>query len=81
MPEQLSITIRKAIGEKIRLIRQKQGYSLRELEAATGFGHSWLAKLEKGQINFQVDSLIGLMEALHIQAKDIFSSRLSLPEE
>jgi transcriptional regulator with XRE-family HTH domain len=81
MPEQLSITIRKAIGEKIRLIRQKQGYSLRELEATTGFGHSWLAKLEKGQVNFQVDSLIGLMEALHIQAKDIFSSKLSLPEE
>jgi transcriptional regulator with XRE-family HTH domain len=81
MPEQLSLTIRKAIGEKIRLIRQKQGYSLRELEAITGFGHSWLAKVEKGQINFQVDSLIGLMEALHIQTKDIFSSKLPLPEE
>lgn len=80
MPE-LTTTVKKAIGEKIRLVRQKQGYSLRELEALTGFGHSWLAKLEKGLVNFQVDSLIGLMEALKIQAKDIFSSKLSLPEE
>ncbi|HEX2631130.1 MAG TPA: helix-turn-helix transcriptional regulator [Chitinophagaceae bacterium] len=81
MPEQLTLAVRKAIGEKVRLVRQKQGYSLRELEALTGFGHSWLAKVEKGQINLQIDSLIGLMEALHIQMKDIFSSRLSLPEE
>lgn len=79
MPEQMSITIRKAIGEKIRLVRQKQGNSLRDLEASTGFGHSWLAKVEKGQINLQLDSLIGLMEALQIPPKDIFSSKLSLP--
>lgn len=81
MSEQLTLTARKIIGDKIKLIRQKQGLSLRELEASTGFGHSWLAKLEKGQVNFQIDSLIGLMEALRLQPKELFNFKLTIPEE
>jgi transcriptional regulator with XRE-family HTH domain len=80
MAEHQTITARKYVGEKIRSIRQKQGLSLRELEALTGFGHSWLAKLEKGQVNFQIDSLIRLMEALKLQPKELFNFKLIIPE-
>ena len=80
MAEQLTTTARKHVGEKIRNIRQKQGLSLRELEALTGFGHSWLAKLEKGQVNFQIDSLIRLMEALKLQPRELFNFKLMIPE-
>jgi transcriptional regulator with XRE-family HTH domain len=81
MSEQLSMSVRKIVGEKIRTVREKRGYSLRELESETGLGHSWIAKLEKGQVNFQVDSLVVLLEALKIQPKELFNFKLPFGDE
>lgn len=77
MPEQLTHTIRKIIGGRIRSYREESRLSLRDLAAITDTGHSWLAKLEKGQINFQIDSLTKLLESLQVQPIELF--RFDLP--
>lgn len=76
MKEEIRIVIRKKIGERIRQIREKKELPLRELEAITGLGHSWLGKLENGKVNFEIDSLIKLMKALKIQPGEVFDFRV-----
>ena len=80
MPEQLTDTVKKIIGAKIRKSREEDKLSLRDLAVITNIGHSWLAKLEKGQINFQIDSLTRLLDVLDLQPKDLFEFELNFEE-
>lgn len=73
MPKQLPDAIRKIIGKKLRHYRKEDNLSLRDLAAIAGIGHSWIGKLEKGQINFQIDSLMRLLEVLEVQPKELFN--------
>ena len=72
MPELLTDTMRKTIGGKIRTYREESGLSLRAFATITNTGHSWLAKLEKGQINFEIDSLTKLLESLQVHPRELF---------
>jgi HTH-type transcriptional regulator, competence development regulator len=76
MAESINISTRKKIGEKIRKVRKQKKLSLRELEAVTGLGHSWLGKLENGKVNFEIDSLMKLAQALKIQLKELFDFKV-----
>jgi transcriptional regulator with XRE-family HTH domain len=81
MKEEISQIVRKQVGAKVNKARRKLDLSLRELEAMTGIGHSWLSKLEKGQVNFRIESLLNLCIALKIQPKTLFTVTLSFPED
>jgi transcriptional regulator with XRE-family HTH domain len=73
MAESLNIEIRKKIGKNFkRKLLLRGNPSLREIDAITGKDHSWIAKFEKGEINFTIDSLINLLIAFKIQPKEIF---------
>ncbi|HEX2630682.1 MAG TPA: helix-turn-helix domain-containing protein [Chitinophagaceae bacterium] len=74
MPELLTDTIKKTIGKKIKNCRKESGLTLRDLAAISEIGHSWIAKLEKGQINFRIESLIRLIEILQLQPRELFPS-------
>jgi len=76
MPDQISDIIRKVIGQRIRHYREESRLTLRDLEVISGVGHSWIAKVEKGQINLQIDSLIKLLAALEIQPRELFDFEL-----
>jgi len=67
-----SDTLRQMIGKKIRAYRKEGKLSLRDLAAMTDVGFSWLAKLEKGRINFGIDSLAKLLEALDVRPSELF---------
>jgi transcriptional regulator with XRE-family HTH domain len=79
--QHFSGAVRKIIGEKIRSSREDSKLSLRDLAVITGMGHSWLAKLEKGQINFQIDSLTRLLEVFEIQPKELFEFTLPFSDD
>ena len=81
MKEDFTIQARNEIAARFKKIREKRNLSLRQLEALTGIGHSWLGKLENGKVNFQIDSLVKLMEALQIQPKELFSFKLDYKED
>ena len=81
MPEHFTATVRKIVGERIRHSREESKLSLRDLATICAVGYSWLAKLEKGQINFQIDSLTRLLEVLEVQPKDLFKFDLPFTDE
>ncbi|HEX2628867.1 MAG TPA: helix-turn-helix transcriptional regulator [Chitinophagaceae bacterium] len=81
MTEQIIDIIRKTIGKTIRTRREESMLSLRDLAAITDTSHSWLAKLEKGQINFQIDSLTKLIDCLQVQPKELFDFELLFNDE
>jgi transcriptional regulator with XRE-family HTH domain len=83
MGESLPIEIRKKIGKNFKKKLEAKGkkFSLRELDALSGKDHSWIAKFEKGEINFTIDSLIKLLVAFKIQPKDIFDFTVVYKEE
>ncbi|MES2773883.1 MAG: helix-turn-helix transcriptional regulator [Bacteroidota bacterium] len=72
MKTSLSLEVRKQIGARFRKIRNDKHMSLRDVEYTSGMGYSWIAKFEKGQMNFEIDTLINILNALEIQPKDIF---------
>ena len=53
-------------------MRNEKMLSLREVEALTGVDHSWLAKFEKGQINFEIDTVINLARNFEIDVRELF---------
>jgi transcriptional regulator with XRE-family HTH domain len=81
MSDQMIDTIKKTIGKRIRAHREASGLSLRDLGAITNTGHSWLAKLEKGQINFGIESLAKLLKNLQIQPEELFKFNLPYSDD
>lgn len=81
MKEEARLIIRRKVGERIKEVREQKGLSLRKLEAISEVDFSWLSKLEKGQINFSIDSLTKVMKALKIQPGDLFDFKLVYRDE
>lgn len=58
---------REQIGQKISLLRQEKGLSLRELATLTGLDHSNIGKIEKGRYNVGIDILGKIADALDVE--------------
>lgn len=63
--------VRIKIGLLFRKYRKQQHLSLRQLEVITGIDYSWIGKFEKGQANFQIDTLVKLASGLKIYLRDL----------
>jgi transcriptional regulator with XRE-family HTH domain len=53
-----------------------KGYSLRELYALCGVDNSTISKMEKGEINVTILTLVKLAQALEVDLNDLISSRI-----
>jgi transcriptional regulator with XRE-family HTH domain len=62
----------KALGTQVRIVRQKQGLSMRQLALQADMEYSQLSKIERGVINTTVSSLQSLAEAMNVPIKDFF---------
>jgi ribosome-binding protein aMBF1 (putative translation factor) len=47
-----SIELRKRLGERVRSLREKRGWSQEELSHETGFGRSFMSAIERGKKTF-----------------------------
>ena len=64
-----------ALADRIRQARETKGWSKRELARLTGFTHSFISKLEAGQIaGTAPGNLITLARVLEITPEDIYAS-------
>ena len=54
----------KKFGENLRNLRTQKGFSLREMSYACSIDNSKIAKIEKGQINITLTTLLQLADAL-----------------
>jgi transcriptional regulator with XRE-family HTH domain len=62
----------KYIGGKIREIRNKQGISIEELAGKSDLTKTYLAQMERGEVNFSIKKLEGVCNSLHIELSDLF---------
>ena len=58
----------KKFGENLRKLRKDKGLSLREMSYACSIDNSKIAKIEKGQINITLTTLLQLAQALELPA-------------
>jgi len=59
------------IGENIRAVRKKRGYSQEEFADIAGFSRSYYTEIETGKRNISVLNLIKIIEALKVNPNEI----------
>jgi transcriptional regulator with XRE-family HTH domain len=62
----------KALGKRIRELRDAKGWSQERLAAAAYLDRSYLAGIESGARNPSVRSLLKIANALKVQLRDLF---------
>jgi transcriptional regulator with XRE-family HTH domain len=60
-----------AFGKHVAKLREQTGLSLRELAQLCDLDHSNIAKIEKGQKNCQLLTLVELAAGLGVEVKDL----------
>lgn len=81
MPENPDkINLQRLIGERISKIRSAKGMSLREVAQNCDLDFSDIAKYEKGEINFKVQTLYEIACGLSVHPKDLFDFNFPDPE-
>lgn len=61
----------KRLGENLRKTREAKGLSLRQLAASCTIDHSDIGKMERGEVNITILTLIELSKALEVHPKKI----------
>ena len=61
----------KKFGENLRKIRNEKDFSLREMSYACSIDNSKIAKIEKGQINITLTTLLQLAVALDVHPSSL----------
>ena len=62
------------IGDNIRTLRKKRGYSQEEFADIAGFSRSYYTEIETGKRNISVLNLIKIIEALSVDPNEIIGS-------
>lgn len=60
------------LGQKIRLIREKKGFSQESVALASGIDRSYFGGIERGEHNVAVVNLEKIAIALDVKIKDLF---------
>lgn len=59
-------------GANIKAIRLQKGFTLLDLEAKGSIDNSTLSKIERGEKNITVTTLVKIAETLEVPPKDLF---------
>ena len=59
------------LGDKIRAIRQKRGYSQEEFADIAGFSRSYYTEIETGKRNISILNLIKIIEVLKVDPNEL----------
>lgn len=62
----------KRVGERIRRLRTRRGWTLRLMAEETGFSQSFLSQLERGKTNGSVASLLKVADVLQVSVSEFF---------
>lgn len=60
------------LGNQIKKLRKERGLSLRQLAQLCDMDYSDISKIEKGQRNIQISTVLELTRGLDIHPKDLF---------
>ena len=70
-------SLQKALGNRIRTLRNEKGWTLDHLGEITGLNSKHIGEIERGQVNVTLESLQSLSDGLNTSVADLF---LACPE-
>lgn len=59
-------------GKNLEIYRKEKKLSYRELAQNCDLDYSYISKIEKGEVNVTLETILELMKGLNISAKDLF---------
>jgi len=60
-------------GEKIRQVRERKGFTLKEVAQKTGVSESMVSQIERNKVSPAIDTLLNLADVLAIDIEYLFS--------
>ncbi len=63
--------IKKQLGQKIKELRLKAGYSQEELAAKAGLHRTYMSDVERGERNVSVENIEKIAKALSVKSSDL----------
>jgi transcriptional regulator with XRE-family HTH domain len=79
MTEVAVATVHRALGERLRAIRQLRRKTLKDVASAAGVSESFLSQLERGRTSATIATLQRLAAALGIEVSDLFAADAGRP--
>jgi len=65
-------SLQKALGNRIRTLRNQKGWTLDHLGYVTGLNSKHIGEIERGQVNVTLESLQSLGDGLNTSVADLF---------
>ena len=75
------IKFQKEFGKQIEKFRTQKDLSYRQLAQRCDIDHSNISKIEKGEINIRLSTILELAKGLEIQPQKLFDFRIDLSKE
>ncbi len=70
-----------AFGKQIEKLRTQQNLSYRQLAQRCDVDFSNISKIEKGEINIQLGTILELAKGLNVHPKELFDFKFDLDKE
>ena len=61
------------VGEKIRAVRERKGYTLKTVAQRAGVSESLVSQIERNRVSPAIDTLLSIADALEIDLEYLFS--------
>lgn len=71
----------KSFGKQIESLRVAQNLSYRQLGDRCDVDYSTISKIEKGEVNIQLSTVMQLASGLGVRPKDLFDFKFDLDKE
>jgi len=62
-------------GANLKKVRMAKGYSLRELYAASGIDNGKISRMEQGETNVTILTIVRLAQALEVDLSELVSTK------
>lgn len=71
--EGYELKVKKAFGEKLRLLRKKKGLSQESMALACDLDRTYIGGVERGERNISLVNIQKIADALGIKVKELFN--------
>jgi DNA-binding Xre family transcriptional regulator len=68
--------IKTSFGLHVKKIREKKGYTLRDVDNNCALDESNISKIENGRVNIQLSTILELAKGLGVKPKDLLDFEL-----
>lgn len=69
------IAVRKALGRRVRQLREKRGWSQEDLANESGLARSFTGAIERGEKDLRISTLVKLADTFGIFLGQLFSTK------